>query len=63
MTIHGQSRPMTFSYRAHRDHQSYDVTGSLRINIKDYGIDVPSYLGVTVKPDVDITVHYVATDT
>jgi polyisoprenoid-binding protein YceI len=63
MMIHGQSKPVSFTYRAHRDHQAYDVTGNVHVNITDYGIDVPSYLGVTVKPDVDIGVRYVANDT
>lgn len=55
MTIHGQTKPVTVSYKAKRSGNSYDVSGSARVNIKDYGVDVPSYLGVTVKPDVDVS--------
>jgi polyisoprenoid-binding protein YceI len=63
MMIHGQSKPVSFTYRARRDHQAYDVTGNVHINVKDYGISVPSYLGITVKPDVEVAVRYVANDT
>jgi hypothetical protein len=30
--------------------------------MKEFGIDVPSYLGVTVKPDVQVSVKFDATD-
>lgn len=62
LTIHGQSRPVTFTYRAKKAGGAFDVTGATHINMQDYGIHVPSYLGVTVKPDVDISVHFVAKD-
>lgn len=54
MTIHGQSKPVVVAYKAKRSGSAYDVSGSLRVNIKEYGVEVPSYLGVTVKPDVDV---------
>jgi hypothetical protein len=28
----------------------------------DYGVKPPSYLGVTVKPDVDLNAHFQAKD-
>lgn len=60
--IHGQSKPVTFSYNAKKNGAAFAVDGSMHVNIKDFGIDVPSYLGVTVKPDVDIAVKFSATD-
>lgn len=62
MAIHGQSHGVTFHYTAKREGGGYGVSGSVRINMKDYGIDVPSYLGVTVKPDVDVAVRFTAQD-
>lgn len=56
MTIHGQSKPVAVAYKAKRAGSNYDISGSLRVNIKEYGVEVPSYLGVTVKPDVDVNV-------
>jgi polyisoprenoid-binding protein YceI len=58
MLIHGVSRPVQFKYRAKRDGAGIHVTGSVHLNMKDHGISVPSYLGVTVKPDVDVDVTF-----
>lgn len=62
MTIHGQTKPVTFQYTTRLSNGTYAVTGSTRVNIKDFGIDVPSYLGVTVKPDIDVSVRFSAID-
>jgi polyisoprenoid-binding protein YceI len=57
LDLHGQSHPVTFHYTAKRG-GDYAVSGKMRINMKDYGIEVPTYLGVTVKPDVDVEVKF-----
>lgn len=62
MTIHGQSKPVMVQYVARRSNGTYAVTGTTRLNIKDYGIEVPSYLGATVKPEVDVSVRFSAAD-
>lgn len=62
LTIHNTSRPVTFHYEAKADGTVLDVTGSIRLKMTDYGVTEPCYLGVCVKPDVDITVHFRATD-
>lgn len=36
----------------------YAVDGRLRVNMNQMGIAVPAYLGVSVKPDVDVDVHF-----
>jgi polyisoprenoid-binding protein YceI len=58
MTIHGTSQPVTFHYKATRKGKSYQVKGDVRLNMNDYGIAVPSYLGITVRPPVDITATF-----
>jgi polyisoprenoid-binding protein YceI len=58
MTIHGKSRPVTFHYKAVRKGKAYDVQGDVHVNMNDYGIETPTYLGITVKPPVDITVSF-----
>lgn len=58
ITIHGQTKPVTIRYQAHRTGKAYDVQGTTHVNMNDFGISVPSYLGVTVKPDVDIAVRF-----
>jgi polyisoprenoid-binding protein YceI len=62
MTLHGQTHDVIVYYRAKLSGDTYSVTGSTRVNIHSYGIDVPSYLGVTVKPDVDVKVQFFAKD-
>jgi polyisoprenoid-binding protein YceI len=62
LSIHGQTRPVVFNYRAHRNHDVFDVNGTVRLNMNDYGITVPSYLGITVKPDIDVAAHFAAHD-
>src|SRR5688572_22963245 len=46
MKIHGKTKPVTFSYTAKRSGPKLDVSGDVRININDYGIEVPNYMGV-----------------
>jgi len=58
LTLHGQTRPVTFSYVTKPDGAATGVTGSFRINILEFGIEKPSYAGVSVKPDVDISVAF-----
>lgn len=62
LTLHGQSRPTSFTYSAAaaagKTTGSIDVTGSLRIDIKNFGIAQPGYLGVSVKPEVDVAVSF-----
>ena len=62
MTIHGHDHPVTVHFKARSAGANLEVDGATRVNMNDYAIDVPSYLGVTVKPDVDLAVHFVAHD-
>ena len=62
MTIHGQTKTVPFHYSERLSGSTYAVSGTVRINIKEFGIDVPSYLGVTVKPEVDVDVRFAAAD-
>jgi polyisoprenoid-binding protein YceI len=62
MTIHGVTKDVAFHYAAKLAGDTYSVTGSTRINMNDFGVNAPSYLGVTVKPDVDINTAFQAKD-
>jgi len=53
VTLHGQSKEVPIRYAVQRTGSSYQVTGHAAINLKDFGIEVPSYFGVTVQPDID----------
>ncbi len=58
VSLHGQTRPVTVHYDAKRDGSSVVSHGTFRINMNDFGITVPVYLGVTVKPDVDVSASF-----
>jgi polyisoprenoid-binding protein YceI len=58
LKLHGQSKPATVHYDVKTDGGEFVVDGKLHVNTKDVGINVRSYLGVTVKPDVDVDVHF-----
>ncbi len=62
MTLHGTTKDVTFHYSARLDGDTYNVTGTTRVNLNDYGVKAPSYLGVTVKPDVDVATAFRAKD-
>lgn len=57
LTLHGQTRPVTIRYRAVQK-DGTDVSGSVRINLKEFGVEVRTYLGISVKPDVDVDVAF-----
>lgn len=60
MTLHGKSHEVQVKYRVTRTGNRYQVTGNVPLNINDYGIDVPSYFGVTVQPDIDASASFTA---
>jgi polyisoprenoid-binding protein YceI len=62
MTIHGQTKDVTFHYVANKSGDTLDVKGTTKVNMNDYGIKTPSYLGVSVKPDVDVFANFQAKD-
>lgn len=58
LTLHGQTRPVTVHYSAKSDGTTTSAQGKFHINMTEFGIVVPSYLGVTVKPDVDVSASF-----
>lgn len=60
LTLHGRTRPVVFTYAARPEGSAVAVRGSLRLNMLEFGIDKPGYAGITVKPDVDVNVSFVA---
>jgi hypothetical protein len=58
MTIHGQSREVTFHYSAVRGGAWMHVSAEAEIDMTDYGVVVPPYLGMTVRPGVALRVSF-----
>ena len=60
VTLHGVTKEQAVHYKASCKAGVCDVTGTLPLDMHDYGIHVPAYLGITVKPLVNITVTFQA---
>lgn len=57
-TLHGVSRSVPFRYKALRTGSDYHVQGLMQIDIRDYKVEVPCFLGVCVHPVVKIKVKF-----
>ena len=57
LTFHGQTKPVAFKYTAKRA-DGFDVTAALPLDLRDFAIEPPSYLGITVRPEVEVTVSF-----
>ena len=58
LMLHGRSRPVKVHYRAELDGSgATKVRGSFRLDIRDFDLLAPSYLGVSVAPDVEVSVE------
>jgi polyisoprenoid-binding protein YceI len=62
MTIHGVTKPVKVSYAARLRGDKIAVDGQTKIDMRDFGIEVPSYLGVGVDPHVTINVTFKVVD-
>ncbi len=55
LTLHGQSRPVDVRYHAELGADGNTrVRGSMQLDLRDFEIKPPSYLGVTVAPQVEV---------
>jgi|SRR5580692_293273 polyisoprenoid-binding protein YceI len=58
LTLHGQTKPVSVHYDAKADAGSFLAHGKIHFSMSDFGIVVPSYLGVTVKPETDVNATF-----
>jgi polyisoprenoid-binding protein YceI len=54
MTLHGVTKPVTGTYSLKK---TGDVIAKFGIKLSDFKIEQPSFMGVTVKDDVDVSVN------
>ena len=62
LSLHGKSKDATVHYTLRKEGDSVKVSASFRIDLRAYGIDVPSFRGLTLNPDVDVDVGFAAID-
>ena len=59
LTLHGVSRPCSVHYRAEQGLLGETrVRGTTRIDMRDFGIEAPSYLGIHVEPEVAVQIDF-----
>lgn len=56
LAVHGVTRDQQVRYTVQRVGGAQRVSASFAMNFHDHGVNVPSYLGVTVKPDIEVQV-------
>lgn len=62
LTLHGKSHAVKVHYNARGTKTGVTADGKFKLNATDYDIKIPSYLGVTVHPDIDAALKFEATD-
>lgn len=59
-SLHGKSKEVSFKYQVKCAAGTCSVEGSMDFNFEEFGVKVPTYLGITVKPDLNITTSFKA---
>jgi hypothetical protein len=58
-TLHGVKKDVKLHYKGRCDGAGVcDVEGNFDINFNDFGVQVPSYMGVTVKPETAVSAKF-----
>ena len=58
LTLHCVTKPVKVNYKVKNTGGVRAANGSMNLNMKDFGIDPPTYAGVGVKPDVKVNVSF-----
>ena len=59
LTMHGQTKPVSGKFDLDGDASSLSAKADFEINIAEFGVEIPKYLGITVKNEVpvELTLH------
>ena len=60
--LHGRARPVPFTYVAHDEGGAIAVEGKLRLDLRDFGVEVPGFLGIRLHPQVDAVARFRVTE-
>src|SRR5262245_48467199 len=58
LSLHGAEKPVTGEARLTRDGSRVQAAASFTIDIRDFNIDLPSYLGITLAEKVQVKVNF-----
>lgn len=56
--MHGKSKTIPFHYQAKRAGDRVEVSANAQLDFRDFGIAVPKFMGMTVKPNVTVNVTF-----
>ena len=59
-TLHGQTKGVTVKYKATVVGKGTDVDASFTANFVDHGVEEPKYMGIKVRPTVDVKARFSA---
>jgi len=62
LTFHGQTKDVNLHYTATLSGATITIKGTSRIDLNDFGVKPPSFQGIAVNPNVDLTTSFQATD-
>jgi polyisoprenoid-binding protein YceI len=63
MTLHGRTRDVNVHYTVKRTTANkYAVRSTSRIDMRDFGIAVPTWQGTALQPEVDLTIAFETTE-
>jgi len=60
LTVHGETKPVTGTCKIHKNGTAYEVEAGFPVNVLEFKIAKPSYLGVGVEDEVRVTVAFTA---
>jgi len=58
LKLHGRQKAVSIDYRVRRVGSGYLVNGTIHLDMRDYDVATPSYLGVSVKPNVEVAAWF-----
>jgi polyisoprenoid-binding protein YceI len=59
LTLHGVTKEVPFKVQVSCDQAgACDAKGQMALNINEFGISIPKYLGVTMKPDITTEIAF-----
>lgn len=62
LTAHGVRKPAVISYTLGKKGKTYKIDSRFEFDIRDHGIKIPSYLGVTVEPVMPVEAELEVTE-
>jgi polyisoprenoid-binding protein YceI len=60
LTLHGKDGPVHGTMEIHGKPAQWDMTTHFDLKLTDFSIEVPTFMGITVNDQVDVTVHTVS---